>query len=393
MADNELRIEPIRAKDLVIFAEKIIAEAVPGQFIPITMQRAVAHTRNPFIAPDDVCLLVAFYEQICVGFFGIMPIMLKNREKSEKIYWFTTWRVSPELRGKSLGSLLMQEALKLNQDYMIVGSRPARKVCRRFGFWEREPLVYYELDLSGMQRLNPARWASRILRKLLHPLNIKVNINNKITRFVGDLLKPIGKSFFMKQLWRNQEKLLKEVFINEVERIQPETPAQLANLPDTHLLRDSSIINWMLEYPWVVESGNSPSEQMDYYFSDARPLFRNLVFEIRSMNGNYIGYLLLMISEAYGIRELKILDYLFGDRAYEKYILPIAAKYASQFRVDNIIMPAEAIQKNQNDWLMNAILHEKHRIYQCYPKDPNSFLAKNWKDIHFRYCDGDMGFS
>jgi hypothetical protein len=90
---------------------------------------------------------------------------------------------------------------------------------------------------------------------------------------------------------------------------------------------------------------------------------------------------------------LKVLDYLFEDQTYEQYILAIAAKYSSQLRVDNIILPTEAIRKVRNDWIMKGILHEKQRIYQCFPKDPESFLAQNWKDIHFFYCDGDMGFS
>ncbi len=111
-----------------------------------------------------------------------MPVLIKNGDEYSKVSWFTTWRVSPALRGKSIGSLLMKEALSMGKDYLIVGSSSARKVCQRFGFLEKEPLEYCYLDVSGMERLNPATWVFRLSRKLLKPLKVKVNVDNRITR-------------------------------------------------------------------------------------------------------------------------------------------------------------------------------------------------------------------
>ena len=60
MAEEDIRIELVKVKDLQVFASGIIKEAKPGQFIPITLHRALALSKNPFASPDDVSMLVAF---------------------------------------------------------------------------------------------------------------------------------------------------------------------------------------------------------------------------------------------------------------------------------------------------------------------------------------------
>jgi GNAT superfamily N-acetyltransferase len=231
MSDEEIRIKHIKVKELVSFADRVIAAARPGQFIPITWQRAAAHAANPAASPQDVALLVAYQGEAddpdrIVGFFGILPIFLKLGDELEVVHWFSTWRVKPDLRGKSLGSALMKEALSLGLDVVIVGSGPARKVCRRFGFWEREPLEYARLDLSGMTRLNPGTWVSRLLRRLLRPFKVKMNPDNAFSRATARLLAPLTRPVFTWLLERSLRDDLKAYRWEEVNAVQPETAAQ-----------------------------------------------------------------------------------------------------------------------------------------------------------------------
>ena len=367
--------------------------AQDGQFIPITLQRAKAHAANPAAHPDDAALLVAYLGQELVGFFGILPITLKRENSQDVVYWFSTWRVQPQLRGKSVGSLLMKEALSLGLDFMIVGSGPARKVCRRFGFLEREPLVYYQLDLTGMSRLNPAVWLSRLLRRLLKPFKVQVGLENKSTRGVAKVLSPFTRPFFTWLLERRLCSLLETFHIAETAAVRMETDAQLASLAPVQFYRGAEIVNWMRQYPWVVEPGQSPTERMDFYFSDVRQRFRTIALEFSSAQNEYLGYVVCQISTIRGRLELKILDVALEPGVDRTCLLALALRYARQFNVERIDLPAEAVGDLQKSRLGKLLLERRERIYQCYPKAKDSPLALAWESIHFQYSDGDMPFS
>jgi GNAT superfamily N-acetyltransferase len=393
-SNNEIRIERIKSLDLITFAEKYLGSAKHGQFIPITMQRAIAHANNPLVDENDVGLLVAFHGDECVGFFGIMPVLLKNRDKYSKVSWFTTWRVSPHLRGKSIGSLLMKAALSLGRDYLIVGSSSARKVCQRFGFLEREPLEYCYLDVSGMERLNPATWVSRLLRKVLKPLNVKVNVDNRATRGFSQLLSPLSSKLFRYWLWRSHRDILKGITVQEVDEVQPDTPDQIAGLSPVILYRGAEIVNWMLKYPWVVEAGQSKTEKMDYYFTDVRDYYRNITLGLSSgSNHDYRGYAILSVSTYRKRMALRVLDTSFNNPVDGRYVLPLAIRYAHEMKADVIDLSTPQAEAIQSRFLRRVLLHRKKRIYQCFPASPDSPLAQAWPEIEFHYCDGDMAFS
>ena len=132
MADNGIRFNTLKVSELEAFAEGLIKKAQPGQFVPITLQRAQAHAHNPYADPEDVALLAAFdAENEVVGYFGIMPMRLRVGDDLYKTHWFTTWSVSPKVRGRGSGGELMREALSLKLDFLIVGSVHARRVCKR----------------------------------------------------------------------------------------------------------------------------------------------------------------------------------------------------------------------------------------------------------------------
>jgi GNAT superfamily N-acetyltransferase len=390
MTDTPIRIEHICIKDLISFAEQTLAHATPESFIPLTMQRAVAHTHNPYADPDDIGLLVAYDGDELVGYFGILPILLKRGEAFEKVHWFSTWLISPKLRGKSVGSLLMQEALTLGQDYVIVGSSPARKVSRKFGFYECAPLEYYELEMTGMSRLNPLVWFLRFERKLLHPLGVKVAITNGFSETFARRVGSLTKGIFYRLLSPPKCR----ISCKEVSQVREETPEQRANLPKVCLYRGPKAVNWMLRYPWVVEPGQSQTEGLDYYFSDVRDQFRQIALEITSpLDSAYKGYMVLSVSTVRQKTELKVLDISLADPADEQAILPIVLRYGREAGADMIVLPKRLAEPLEGSWLGRLLLHKKLRTTQVHPKGENSPLELSWREMELNYCDGDMAFS
>ena len=54
MPESDIRIEHIQVENLIPFAERVVGASSEGQFVPISMQRAVAHAHNPYAAKTDV---------------------------------------------------------------------------------------------------------------------------------------------------------------------------------------------------------------------------------------------------------------------------------------------------------------------------------------------------
>jgi len=395
MKNNTIRIEHIKVCNLSEFANQLINAARPGQFIPISMQRAIAHTNNPYADEEDVGLLVARDEDDeVVGYFGILPMMLRVNDKFFNTHWFTTWSVSTKVRGMGVGSKLMEEALTLNKDFLIVGSIHARRVCQKNGFLERDPLTYYWIDVSGMGQINPLIGILRLYRKINHILknNKHISISNSTTKWIDKQLSPWTKRFFYPLLSRKLTKFFDKFKYTEVHKIRS-GQERMHYSPDVELYRGIEAVNWMLEFPWVVETGQSRTEHLDYFFSDTRPLHRFIAFEITDNFDAYQGFVVFSISQKEGSFVLKTLDFQFKDSNQHPWILALAVHYGKKFKVDTIEIPWEAASYLQTSLLGKTLLQEKTRIYQCHPKSNDSPLAGAWHDINLHLFDGDMAFS
>lgn len=395
MTENDIRIEHIPVGELDAFADQVISAAGPGQFVPISMQRAIAHANNPYADPGDIGLLAAIdADEEVVGYFGILPMLLRVGDQTFKTHWFTTWSVSAKVRGRGVGSLLMKEALTLGKDFLIVGSVHARRVCKKYGFWERPPLTYYWIDPSGMGSLNPLIWVLRLTRKFTHLLKIDqtVKVTNKATRWLDRVLSPLTKRLFYPLMSRAMDGWLREIKIREVDQIRPDLPAPKIR-PHTELYRGIEAVNWMLKYPWIVAHGESRTEGMDYYFSDTRPLYRLIALEISDSGGGDLGFVVFSISKKPSGIALKTLDFRFYDPAKYPVILALAVRYARQYQADTIEVPVEVASGLGSTLLAKLLLVKKTRIYQCYPKADDSPLAKAWQEIELHLYDGDMAFS
>lgn len=394
MTENYIRIEHIKVKDLLSFAENVIGRSEAGQFIPISMQRATAHAHNPYAAKEDVALLVAIdSDEEVVGYFGILPLLLRAGSDYHKVNWFTTWNVSAKVRGRGVGGQLMAEALTLEHDFLIVGSVHARRVCQKYGFWEREALIYYWLDPSGMAQLNPLVWVRRGYRKMLRLLRInkKVEIHSPLTEALTKKAAPLTQRLFSSRLRKLETQLSEGFRFKEVDQFHADPP-NAPHRPEIELHRAVEAVNWMLEYPWVVESGTSVTENMDYYFSDARKIYRQISVEVYDPEDMYLGFVVFSVSDKGTQTVLKTRDFRFSQPSYKRAVLGLALRYAREHNAATLEIPAE-IAAHLPNRLGKLLLQPKERIYQCMPKSEDSPLAQLWEEITLHLWDGDMAFS
>ena len=149
----------------------------------------------------------------------------------------------------------------------------------------------------------------------------------------------------------------------------------------------------MLRYPWVLESGHSPTERMDFYFSDVRRLFKNVAVELHSTGNEYQGYVVFQVTSGQERTEVKTLDVSLAPAADQRLIFPLALRYARQYNASLVSLPEAAVEDFRKSRLGKLLLLRRERIYQCMPKSQESPLAQAWERITLMFSDGDMPFS
>jgi predicted N-acetyltransferase YhbS len=381
------RIERVKLKDLPAMAARYIDGAAPGTYIPITKHRAAAMVRNPNADPDDVAMLLATQGDRCVGYFGVMAVVLQHDGKLNKVHWLTTWSVAPEFIGKGLGSRLMEEALALDVDLAIVGSKPARRVSAKYGFQETKPLEYAQLDLRVAGRFNPVVLSLRLTRKMLALAGIKFNtepifqpLESFFEKMFGWLTRPIMLALAQSSVAR----ALDGSQVRETDMVSGENGLR----QPTGFFRSSEVINWMLQNSWVLPEGESTSRELTYLFSHQRPGFR--VFAWSVLAKGFDGFIVFQVSRVREALVLKVLDYKVTN---EKILLALALKAATQTNATLIEGPAELAHPLEGSLLSKLLVLWRQRTLQLHPHAPDSPLAQALPHLRQTYVDGDTAFT
>ena len=176
MSEDNITIQRIPIKDLPDFTAAYIDTAKPGTFIPITMQRAVSQAKNPIVDPNCIGLLVAYLGEEVVGYFGMLPMKFLYGEGISIVWYFTGWNVSEKVRGRGVGRRLMQEAIALNQDYILAASKYGRKASTQSGLISLPPWKFVRINLNRIWHFNPFTLILRMFRKITYLTGRKLNI-------------------------------------------------------------------------------------------------------------------------------------------------------------------------------------------------------------------------
>ncbi|MEX1143307.1 MAG: GNAT family N-acetyltransferase [Anaerolineales bacterium] len=393
MPSDSIHIDRVKLKDLPALATAAVDGAAPGTFIPITKPRAAAQTHNPYAEPGDIALLLAKEGQRNIGYFGLMPVMLQHAGRLHKVYWLTTWAVAPGYLGKGLGSRLMEAAIALDVDLVIVGSKPARRVSAKYGFDEVKSLDFVQLDLGLAGRYNPISLVLRLLRKALSFFKLRLKfdrIDNAAARFFDLLFSPLARPLFLRQVAAKTGAAASMVRVEQVDQVHPMSSDSTEG---TRFHRGVEVVNWMLAYPWVLPSGRSESEDLDYAFTDARPGFAVTGWQVFSSSGERLGFICFQSSRIRGRQVLKVLDYQIVPAAPAGLLLALAAQQGRRLGADLIEGPLELAAPLGGGWLAKLLVRRRQRVCQVHPRGADSPLGRAWPELRQSYVDGDMAFT
>lgn len=392
MPADQVRIERVKLKDLPAMAARFIDGAAPGAFIPITKHRAEALVHNPDADPQDVAMLLATQGDRCVGYFGVMAVVLQHEGELHKVHWLTTWAVSDDYLGKGLGSRLMEEAVALDVDLAIVGSKPARRVSAKYGFHEVKPLDYVQLDFGVAGRYNPLSLILRGLRKLLSFVGLRLqteSIDAALGRFFEAIFGPLVRPYLLKLVARRLAIQIGRPAMHPLTQI----PAASSKAPaQTGFHRDERTINWMLANPWVLPSPSN-SADLKYGFTDWRPAFQISAWQLKTNEGQPLGYAVFQFSRIHSRGVLKVLDHHFDDGKHGGFLLAMAIRLACESGAQIIEGPAVLAEPLGNGLLARTLVRRKQRTLQVHPRAAGSPLGQAWPQLEQTYVDGDMAFT
>lgn len=375
-------IKKIALKDLVDFANQVDQQTPSDGVLPITRQRALSQSQNPFASPDDTALLVAYDGSqegaACVGYLGAIPGGAWVNGQCEKVLWLSTWYVSPKARDSGVAMQLLFAACQLGENVMVTGvSESARRVYVALHFREFGPLRFsnYWIVRPGRER-----WFGRISSAL-----------NGIDRLAVRAMK---RRFLRKVLAPLQE-LLDGIECRGVSRIQPPEAFGGASqeAPGT-FIRGTKVINWMLEHPWLVESAQASEPR--YEFSAFRPVFHYAAVEITGRDtGKYLGYMVMSISRenAGSPLALTLLDWALLPEVDPRVIPGLLLREGLKCEADRITLPssfAEQLPKPPGPF---GQVQEISSLYFARLRNRNGDLSQALNDPRLHYTDGDRAFT
>jgi GNAT superfamily N-acetyltransferase len=393
MATSGLSIDTVRVADLPRLARDVEAEPARYPVVPITPPRAAAHARNPAADPGQTGLLMASVDGRCVGFLGLLPIVLDDQGRRHAVDCLSTLYVAPEHRHTGAGSLLVLRAMSLGRDLVAVGtSDAATRVLQALGFARGGPLRALKLRIEALMGVSFALGAAgrTIEGTALRGLGRAFDASRRI---IERSLDPGLRRLLVRLPRRLLGEAGRDVAIRPTRRVErpPDFAPVGAPVVAPRFVRDAAIVNWMIDCPWIDEDGRRPSA---YAFSHHRDRFRFLPFEIRRRpTGEYLGDVVYSVSAQEGRTTIKILDHALRDESLRPCVLAHALREAHRWSAGTLegseawwgLVAASPVLRRA------ALLAE--RAYLVRPRSGGGALQERWRDLAVGYCDGEAPFT
>jgi GNAT superfamily N-acetyltransferase len=382
-------IEKITVRDLPAFAARCVANLNQQDVIPITSVRARAHANNPHADGNDIGLLVAYEDNRCIGYLGIMPGMLKVLNKFSKVHWFSTFYTAPQYRGKGIGLTLVQVALSLGYDFVsspLTGTRSEQVFVQagmlKFAVWE-----YCAVDI---RTLNLVTMPPRLMRLILRTARKDMPCLNGAIRTLDKLCLPLLKNIFYGLLGQSARRT-GEAACEKMVAIPDDLVKKYASRkPSPAFVRDAASINWMFNYTWLKEKPQADSADKRYFFSGLPDSFEFIPLAIRNAdNTTNAGFIILSLNTTKPLSTLKVLDYFHDDAGQ---IASVILQISAQHRAGCIEYPSSLAPSLEKKLVMKLLCVRKRRTYLYHPAHAHSPLAQAMPDIHLDYGDGDNTF-
>jgi GNAT superfamily N-acetyltransferase len=401
MTTQDVYIRRVRISELRDFVRDAIVAAGLHGLVPITPQRAVAHATNPYADGDDVALLVAYCQNECVGYLGILPGRLKTATGMHKVYWASTWYADPRYRRSGIALRLIQEARSLSYDLIAADANDvAQSMYRALKFKEFGPLTYCHarLQLDGERSLLSVPF--RVVRRALVNVGFHAAWIDRVIEGADSLRSSIRRAFLYRRFAKRTAGALHGVRYEL--RHEPFPLGSLPPFPHNsspeelpRFYRGLDAIDWMLRYKWVLSDHEGPSERVQYVFSNIRNTFTFVQLSLFSRStSDQIGFVILSLSRpsANTPRVVKVLDSYITSAIAQDVLIAVVVRAAARLRADTIVLPDQLVLPLLNGGRDELRVERVRRPYFCMSANLGSPLTTAMQSLVLNYCDGDAAF-
>lgn len=318
----------------------------------ITRTRALATICNPYVNDGMVVVSALFVNQKVVAYTYVFPDKLTRPDKL--IYWNTVIYVDKQYEGRGFAYVVIGQMAELYApNYFDLDAVVASQENLRFAGLQVDYVEQYILEQKHIN-------TSSLKGKLAY------------------------KAELIRQVIVSKKKALQKLIdttdytLRYVNYIDDETYTFIqAHSDDDLFLRSQDMFNWILTYPFTVESPLAHRVRKDCYFNDITPHFRFYAVQIWQQS-KLIGFYILRDTS----REL-YLEYLYIDKNYTQVVYASIAEHILQMNKGRFF----TADKQLAIWLNNYHLFAHFDVYHKSFSHPQDFI---WQEgLNLQAGDGD----
>lgn len=247
--------------------------------IPISKLRAISQINNPRATDDQILLVAQFDENKTVGYLGILPDEIYIDNQTHIIGWLTCFWVNEEYKSQNVAANLFLRAIRAyNKNIFITNIVP-----RLEPVYQKTKLFFptgYKTGYRGYFRFN--------LAEILPPKKAVFQKIKPLLQLGDTLLNTISDIRFV---WNTQKPLSNFEYIQTIDHISDDF--FIKHQKNNWIKRSKKEINWILQYPWLMQGEDTEKVAKRYYFSCIEKAFETKIVQFKNDNGEIIALIIM----------------------------------------------------------------------------------------------------
>ena len=338
--------------------------------VPISPLRAQAQHHNPRAdASDKVLWCILSEDELLVAYRLILPGTLYNGDATMKVAWYSCLWVHPNHRGNGYGKQLTNLALEeWDNKIVFVNAAPASLSLysnikgSRVMYKNQGMRYYFTSELATILPIKKPALTNFAF--LIKPVDFVIN-------FFARVSKPSSDS---------------KIKYTLMEKLSDEDNAFIKRFDQHNLSKiRKKELDWLVDYPWVIESTQEDAYATRYHFSTQYPVYKNYFIKIEE-DENTSAIVLLKNKEHHFA-----VHYLWAERKALSEVALAILDIIRDKRPKTLSIYDEGLIAEMNK-LNTGHLFKKDTIqlFMAYEGIPN--WEEGQKGI-FQYGDGDTVFT
>ncbi|MFN6943611.1 MAG: hypothetical protein ACK4ND_01585 [Cytophagaceae bacterium] len=337
--------------------------------LPISKHRAVSQLNNPRLDEDDKILFVAYDGKKVAGYFGVLPDHVFVDGVKHRIGWGTCFWVDENYKSQNVAASIFLRVIRAwKQRLFITNIVPFL-----------EPVYQKTKIFLPTQYKNGLRCFLRFnLAEVLPP-------KKKLYNRLQPLLKvsdSFGNLFQEQRLrFKSSYRQLKVEYVNEIDS---DLESFLEQYTSSEWMRRGKIeLDWIRQYPWILEGVKNDVNGERYYFSAFSKRFYCRMVKLMDGANLTVGFMLLSVRNG----SLTI-PYFYGDAEYASSVAAFLYTYMCEqgltmITTYNAIL-VDGLKNSDLPFILKKEIRRPYLISMHFP---------GIQELNFQDGDGDCVFT